>query len=526
MGTAKDLYVAKPERVKSRLDPIFINLGGIMQKIGYLVLTLSIIAGCAKTMQTTQLQHVAKDWCMVIRASQIIPVYPLTEDLQVGDIFLVQHTVDDQHKEYSEQGFLPLNNLISRMDPEGFDNFYDLSFAHENPEIKLPAEWLNPGKGKSWEKAPTANFPTYSFSVKSGAGINIGIPVQSVPIGLSLLGSDAAQGTITISDAKTYGLDTITLYEKNIRAWEKANHAFLLNFAATGGKKNYIRVISRVYLTGRMNVTLTTSEAQSAGLTVGAPKPVELLTIKSAKMKEGVEAATAANYSESLNKINTYINNILTERAEEAAAGMLPGGTVKIVAASSRGVSMEETFKRPLVIGYLGFDMAIGPDGLLGPPIPTHAVLEQKTLPPTRPSAKLQLLGTARLAFTYKIVKDQVKVKDEKAILLKENLDSIGSVAPEQYPVPIFSFKPGTNQLVVSIAPEENLRSDPPAFSDVTKYLGRLRESIKALEQAPKNSIERMNWLEPTRKEMKRANEELDQHRALIDSANKFADQF
>ena len=34
---------------------------------------------------------------------------------------------------------------------------------------------------------------------------------------------------------------------------------------------------------------------------------------------------------------------------------------------------MNETFPRPLVIGFLAFDRPIGSDGSLGPPLSTHA---------------------------------------------------------------------------------------------------------------------------------------------------------
>lgn len=498
-----------------------------MGKTRLLILSILIITGCAGRMQTGQLQSIAKDWCMVIRASQIIPVYPLTEDLQVGDIFLVQYNVDQQHAQYTEQGFLPLDNMISRIDPKGFYDFYDLSFAHDNPEIELPAQWLSPGQHKGWEKAPTANFPTYSFAVKSGAGINLGIPVQSVPIGLSLLGSDAAQGTITIGEAKTYGLDTITLYQQNILPWEREQRDFLRNFPSREGKHNYIRVVSRVYLAGRMNVTLTTSESQAAGLTVGAPKPVELLTLKTAKVKEGVEAGTAENYAESLKKLNAYIEGILARDAGAVPGRFLPGGTVKIVAASSRGVSMEESFSRPLVIGYLGFDMAIGPDGRLGPPIPTHAVLERQRTPPLGGPTRLQLYGNARLSFTYRIIRNLARSgAHRRAVSLKEDLDSLGAIVPEKYPVPIFSRKPGADKVVEVIGIGENLRSSPPVFTDVITYLGRLRESIEALEKTSNDSPEKLTWLEQSRIQTGLVRMRLAEHRDIIDQANTFADQF
>jgi len=56
-----------------------------------------------------------QDWSLSIRASQVIPVYPLTEDLQPGDVFLVQTPVEDQVKVYLAKGFLPLDNLVTRL---------------------------------------------------------------------------------------------------------------------------------------------------------------------------------------------------------------------------------------------------------------------------------------------------------------------------------------------------------------------------------------------------------------------------
>ena len=50
-----------------------------------LVCILSLI-GCA----TTQYEKVAREWCTAIRANQMIPVYPLNQDVRPGDVYLVQ----------------------------------------------------------------------------------------------------------------------------------------------------------------------------------------------------------------------------------------------------------------------------------------------------------------------------------------------------------------------------------------------------------------------------------------------------
>jgi len=83
------------------------------------------LSGCAtEKMSGEQLAHVAKDWSLSIRASQVIPVYPLTEDLEPGDVFLVQTPVEEQVKVYLDKGFLPLENLVTRLPLTGYAEFY------------------------------------------------------------------------------------------------------------------------------------------------------------------------------------------------------------------------------------------------------------------------------------------------------------------------------------------------------------------------------------------------------------------
>ena len=94
-------------------------------RILILVLLVGFLAGCAtQKMSGDQLARVAKDWSLSIRASQVIPVYPLTEDLQPGDVFLVQTPIEEQVKVYLDKGFLPLENLVTRLSPSGYARFY------------------------------------------------------------------------------------------------------------------------------------------------------------------------------------------------------------------------------------------------------------------------------------------------------------------------------------------------------------------------------------------------------------------
>lgn len=79
--------------------------------IGIGVMTL---AGCnASRSVREQSEEVAKNWSYVIRASQVMPVYPLMEDLQPGDVFLVEVPLQDEVSTWNERGYLPLSNHLA-----------------------------------------------------------------------------------------------------------------------------------------------------------------------------------------------------------------------------------------------------------------------------------------------------------------------------------------------------------------------------------------------------------------------------
>ncbi len=334
----------------------------------------ALVAACATTAQkSTQLERVAKDWCLSIRASQVIPVYPLTEDLQPGDMFLVDTPVEDQIAQYKAKGFLPLENLVGRIQPAGYAAFYGKGYGLSDSSTP-PREWqtgssAGTNAAYNWFQAPRAAFPSYSFHVTHQEGMNLAIPVHAVPVGLSFLNSADASGTIQIADAYTYGTGVQGL-QVQVDEWARGQRKFLAQYApARYGKDktlryHYLRVVNRVYLAGQVNVSLLDASARGASLDAGAPKPVTLTDIAA--------QSTEAN----LGAIN---------KALGVALNQAPGGSVKLTSASDRSVSLSETFPRPLVIGYLAFDLPILDGGMLGAPVATQSQIRgTSVLPPTQ----------------------------------------------------------------------------------------------------------------------------------------------
>lgn len=330
-----------------------------------------LLSGCGTTKpKQTQLERVAKDWCLTLRASQVMPVYPLTEDVQPGDVFLVQMPMGRQQEIYFEKGFLPLDNHLIRLHPDGYSDFYSHSFLDHTTNT-LPHDWIRPGNTNAWIMAPHAAFPSYSFSVRKGQGINLAIPIQGVPVGLSLMNSDAADGTVTIKDARTLGVDMVSLYQQ-LQGWAKTHTHLLSSYAAVpGGPTNYLRVVSRIYATAGMDVSLRDASVKQGGADAGAAKPVESLFLKLPAGTNAAEA-NAHNYTNALGILN---RGLAASLAKDAAGNLLPGGSIRVTAAGSRTVSLREDFDPPLVIGYLGFDCIIREDGSPGEPIPTYAHL-------------------------------------------------------------------------------------------------------------------------------------------------------
>ncbi len=411
-----------------------VRSAGLLAVLAIAALALS---GCCTSKQC-QLEKVAKDWCYTIRASQVIPVYPLTEDLQPGDVFLVQVPIDKQQKVYREDGFLPLDNHLDRLDPDGYPTFYSHSF--DPGASVLPKTWMTrDAQGKStWKDAPHASFPTYSFSTSRGGGLSVALPVQGVPVGLSLLGSDAANGSISIKQAKTIGVDTRSLYAQ-LTAWAALNRDFLRNFGpGATGRQNYLRVVSRVYATGKMDVFLSNASSYAAGADVGAPKPVELLTPKPPKKDEDVDAANRTNYTDNIAALNKTIADGQKTTSVNGVDTLLPGGSVRITAATARTVSLSETFDTPLVLGYLGFDCAILGDGRLGPPIPTHAVIDSDryggNIPTPTPAetSVIRRLNGALYDVLAQHASGASSPRQQAAAEIKSRLDSLAEIVPAE----------------------------------------------------------------------------------------------
>lgn len=335
-----------------------------------------VLAACSSTSEVKeeQLENVAKDWCLTIRASQVLPVYPLTEDLQPGDVFVVQTPLTKQAEIYQARGFLPLDQHVTRLDIplEEMQNFYRQG---GNP-ISASA----PFGDKQWTPKHAA-FPTYNFQVERGAGLNLAIPIQGVPIGLGLMGTASAVGSVSIDDAVTYGIDIETMLyrldkwlntetmiedEQGVPQRRYLVRETLEGVSSSSSSDVYLRVVNRVYLARSVTVSLQNLETRAASGQGGAARPVELPTLPADEVESTPEAA------------ETAANATVASTTGILLKSIAPGGAVQFRQATQSAVTFQETFDSPLAIGYLGFDLKVYKDGSLSPPIPSFALLNDE----------------------------------------------------------------------------------------------------------------------------------------------------
>lgn len=197
-----------------------------------------------------------------------------------------------------------------------------------------------------------------------------------MPVGLTLMQTDAATGSVTISDCYVYGAPLDAVGEKLLQWTLRAQNKQMLRELVHSTKENlYLRVINRVYLTGGVNISLTNDRAFGGGAEAGEPLGLPLPDLRDEKAME--------NYAGMLEALN------------EELAKSIPGAKLKVALATSRSVTLTETFDRPLAIGYLAFDFPVMEGGELGVPVATQDHIARR-MPRPFPDVKYRVSAVGR----------------------------------------------------------------------------------------------------------------------------------
>ena len=180
----------------------------------------------------------------------------------------------------------------------------------------------------------------------------------------------------------------------------------------------------------------------------------------------GVEkGSTQENYSTAIERINQF------------AATQIPGANIKVATATSRLVTLTEEFERPLVIGYVGFDMPILKAGRLGAPISTLAQLTGRRIVAASWSGD-NVYRLAALSHMYEALNT---ISGDEADSVREKLDRLVSVLPDRYPFSLYEYISPTqinSDEEVMIGAKVKVEN----FQSVVNFLGCAQTTIETLE--------------------------------------------
>ena len=240
-----------------------------------------------------------------------------------------------------------------------------------------------------------------------------------------------------------------------------------------------------MYVTGKVDVSLNDVSSTAAGLDVGAPRPVELLKITPPSDSSPPNTTTLEDYQSSLEKMNTMLERAITGTSAAPGASVAPGGSLRVTAAGARRISLQQTFDKPLVLGYLGFDVPIGYGGLLGYPIPTHTRIDKEFKISNDLSARGKVYMEILKRPAYIALKEKAKTQPNgKAAKIVAALDALADQIPPQ---PLEYATARGSGLTVIQRVRQITTVGQRTYLDVLVYSGSLDRSVKVLNRALKS---------------------------------------
>lgn len=327
-----------------------------------LVVTLSFLAGC-----DTLREEPGITYARSVQQLGINPVYPPREDLQVGDLYAVEdHTQAGRLK--ARDAYIDTVNL-TRQIQEYLRTRYKFSDTNLDTKVVSPNTQVVPQKPQKdatggliparsdLQTLPISGLP----EIEVDSGITVG--VQGQPQGLAALFGFEAAKTLKMSlrfgGVTSYSVPLIDAHDR-LDAYcsdpqtagncSSASLASLINqrFNLADGEAGSVKaasiyLVDKVYLARQITYTfndaiLAAAAASALGSAGTAP----------AVSTTAIDKAVAKGDSSMINALADMQNSLNDAAAKNGA----PGGAFSIAGVSVNGVSFNEVFERPVVVGY------------------------------------------------------------------------------------------------------------------------------------------------------------------------------
>jgi len=384
------------------------------------VATLTIVAILSACAGTPPKGFVADQWGDNLAELGIFPVFPPREDFQVGDVYFA---INDRQPNRVRRPLIWFDsvNVVEAADTfyrqrPSFPAFTDPPQNNGGPQTAdagLPAFVPQPtnqdpifASGSRANRLRLAQFPGFNVANLTYADLGVAAPVSGINALLGLSGSNETVLTVAVPQAESYALpagEALRLLIARCTAqsgyYSRATMNFFKGMFPPANEPPYLIYITEVFYARSLDYFF--SGADAVALAAAATLPD--LGALSAGLKDLAQAAvnaaaqtapsgppssqpsgagagtggttTGAGSDGGAPRQPTPADlaqraRSLAERAEamqSAAAGLpAPGIRAAVRAAGSRGITLRQTFERPIAIGFRGLTLtpaALSADG-------------------------------------------------------------------------------------------------------------------------------------------------------------------
>ena len=319
---------------------------------------LTCLIGC-KVQTHAQIQgpDLQRQWSESIRRTGIQPIFPIREDVQVGDIYMSSIQSDEENESLNRRGHINLDLWMANLDiTEEISKFYQTRLLFpETSSYKKTGGYLDKSYFGDHEEggydrrlARLVSFPAFaSANINqdfSPAEIMNFVPPEIVNFFWMESRMEPRNISISASMAESYGLPVNVMHQsfaKQMRTNPDFQSAMIDNFPMTTGGSAvrivrdqaapyhksvnyYVKLITEVYMVRSLDVVF------------GLARNKEYI--------DGLHTGIAGGMN--LTRLNAML-------AENVAANT-SGGNIRFISIGPDSVGLRRTFARPIAVGYRG----------------------------------------------------------------------------------------------------------------------------------------------------------------------------
>ena len=280
-------------------------------RVAIVCLAGMLLCGCMAIKQGT----FAKDWTNVMRENQIEPIFPMRENVQVGDAYELIYDDECAYQEtFNTRGYLKIPHLLFSLSVQ--DKLRDY---YRNERFGFAESEYNNGKRSDvkeytscpfdiaarddYLRLPRVQFPNISYTVSNAAGIKALLPMGTIPVALNLSYDKVESVTLRLDGADYYSLPIdriLEAFDEYIIGVIKKKNNGSRTILDNWNIKRTVQIIYEVYQTREIAYTIATKSNLNTGLDLFATGK---------ELKEGLEAISTIISSTAAKNSSLSVSN-------------------------------------------------------------------------------------------------------------------------------------------------------------------------------------------------------------------------